>query len=124
MKNKFITPIILLFFLFVCSRVYAENFPSKDSSAEIDYYGQVDAVYSEELRVIIGDISFNYNTKSLFLDRHGNTLINIDRSIKNGMYVKYHVSPISDSSFVIIDLKVIPENEYNSAVGELRVNDD
>jgi hypothetical protein len=122
MKNKIIITLMLLFLMSICSKIYAKNFPSKDSLADTDFYGQIDTIYPDELRVIIDDISYYYSNKSLFLDLNGNTVINIDRSIEPDLYVKYHISPISNSSFFIIDLKVISENEYNNAEEEVRAN--
>ena len=123
MKNKTISSVIFLCIVFLCPKIYAENFPSQDTSSDTDFYGQVDALYPEDLRIIIGDISFNYNNKSLFFDKRGNTIINISRSIQEGQYIKYHISPTSISSFFIIDLNIISEDEFKNAEAEAKAND-
>lgn len=121
MKYKINATVLLLVILF-CSMIQADNSPSQTSTADDDFYGQFDAVYPDELRLIINDKSIDYSNISHFLDSRGNTILNINESIQRGSYIKYHISPTSDSDFLLIDLKIISEEEYNNAKGDLNTD--
>tara|TARA_R110001583_G_scaffold173287_1_gene327191 strand:- start:35612 stop:35938 length:327 start_codon:yes stop_codon:yes gene_type:complete len=107
--------------MLLSSITQAENFPSHRSTADDDYYGQIDDIYTDESRLIINDISINYSNRSLFLDNRGDTILNIDKLMKLGLYVKYHISPTMASDFLLIDLKIISEKEFNDIKDEATI---
>lgn len=119
MKNKIFSTVIFLSTLFLfTTTAYADQYAPKQSLAEAVYYGQIDAIYPEELRIIIEDRSFNYNNQSLFEEGSGNTILNIGRSIRPGLYAKYHTLPTTFSDFLLIDLTIISEKQFNDAQNE------
>ncbi len=89
--------------------------PSSKSSAFVDYYGFVNAVYPKESRIVISDMSLLYNNGSLIRNRGGSVISDIVSVLKPGTAVKYHV--ISKPPYLILrDLIVVSERELSHSL--------
>jgi len=82
--------IVALFWVVFSSQ--AETVITIESSSNIEYYGKIDAVYSDELRLIVNDTNLNYSHGSQLLKKNGHAISRIDRELKQGSYIRYSVS--------------------------------
>jgi len=113
MYKKTTNSIFSFIIFLLCLPAYAVQLPSANSAPYTDYYGKVDAIYSKEHQIIINDISIRYNHKSKFIDAHRNHISDIDNSVKQGLYVKYHIAPKGESQYLLLDLQLVSEAEIH-----------
>jgi hypothetical protein len=108
------------FLLSVCGTesVLAEDRTSENSAAYTDQYGIVDAVYPEELRMVINDTSILYKHKSLFFKANGDKIsYNKKRALPKGTPVIYQVK--GKPPYTLRGLKIISMREYKKSTKNL-----
>jgi hypothetical protein len=88
---------------------------SEQGSAFTDYYGKVNAIYSEESRMVISDISLLIQQGSRFQHANGSRIANIKHTLKPGTPVKYRYYT-KQPNLVLKDLKIISMREFNRAL--------
>lgn len=104
--------VFVLFWLVFASQ--AETVITTESSSNIEYYGKIDAVYADELRIIINDTNLNYSHSSQLLRQNGRAISRVDRELKQGSYIRYSIS--SGVEFPQLKkLQIIPEATYLTA---------
>ena len=107
--------IYTLFIVFSCASVLAEgNTRSEKKSAFTDHYGIVNAIYADESRIVISDVSLLYKHSSAFYNAQGRRISNIKRKLKPGTVVKYHYYQ-KPPNLILKDVKVISMREFNRA---------
>ncbi len=112
MKIKEITcRLILTALLTHTSLTVADNSSSEESSADEAIYGIVDATYPEESRVVIDDMSIQYNDQSDFKNLFGRTLSGTEKGLKKGVAVRYRLGNQGKTTF-IQELEVISKRKY------------
>jgi len=105
------TKILILFsFMFgmISNTVQADDYQSNTYS-----FGVINAVYQNELRIVINDSSINFNSVSDLRDQYDETILNISGELKKGVYVKYQTSQTSNSTKFLTNLKVISKYEFD-----------
>ena len=107
--------IYTLFIVFSCASVLAEgNARSEKKSVFTDHYGIVNAIYSDESRIVISDVSLLYKHGSAFYNAQGRRISDIKRAFKPGTAVKYHYYQ-KPPNLILKDMKVISMREFNKA---------
>lgn len=101
---------VTLFMGLLCNNAFA-----KYDGDEDDSYGIIDAIYPEESRIVIGDRSINFDSRSRFNGEQGETIIDMKVSRIIGSYAKFHVTPTGKESLFLIDLTLISESEFNQS---------
>ncbi len=102
-----------LFLVFSCASVLADSrLRSEKDSAYQDHYGIVNAIYSDESRIVIDDVSLLYKHGSAFINAQGRRFSGIKKAIKPGVAVKYHYYQQS-ANLVLKDIKLISMSELN-----------
>jgi len=88
------------------------NSRSEKESVFTDHYGVVNAIYSDESRIVISDVSLLYKHGSAFFNAQGRRISDIKRALKPGTAVKYHYYQ-KPPNLLLKDVKVISMREFN-----------
>jgi hypothetical protein len=98
-----------------CASVFAQsNSRSEKKSVFTDHYGIVNAIYSDESRIVISDVSLLYKHSSAFYNAQGRRVSSIKNILKPGTAVIYHYYQKSPN-LILKDVKVISMREHNKA---------
>ena len=111
MKIKEIMFGLALTTLSVSTPIMADADPLEEARVDKALYGIVDAIYPEESRVVIDDMSIQYNDQSDFKNLFGRKLSGSEKKLKTGTAVKYQIGNRGKSSF-IEKLEVISKRKY------------
>lgn len=88
---------------------------SEQSSSYDDHYGIINAIYTEESRLVISDVSLIYDHASGFYKRNGSRIKNFERRLKPGTPVIYHYYQQAPN-LVLKDLKIVSMREYKKSL--------
>jgi|GEM_PF-5490224 len=76
--------------------------------------GKVDAIYPEQSRVIINDMSYFYSPATVIQTQYGSTVLKIEDVLKKGMPVKMYVNQKGDN-LILKGLKIISQDELKAS---------
>lgn len=113
MQKKIANISFTLIILFLCLPAQAVKLPTANSSTYTSYYGEIDAIYPIEHRIVINDVSIAYGHKSKFSGNRKKSMLNIERLVQQGSFVKYYIQPQGESKFFLLDLQLVSEAEIN-----------
>jgi len=111
MKIKEIMVGLALTTLLISTPIMADMDSLEEGRVDKALYGIVDAIYPEESRVVIDDMSIQYNDQSDFKNLFGRKLSGSEKKLKTGTAVKYQIGNRGKSSF-IEKLEVISKRKY------------
>ncbi len=114
MKTNKIIQLFFLISLFGSANIMAKDSMSGNSATFSDTYGIIDAVYPEEMRLVINDMSIEYRRDSSFFKANGDDITRIKRTLPKGTPVIYQLA--KKSSFIFLrGLKIISMREYKNS---------
>ncbi len=114
MKIHKIIQLFFLISLFGSTNIMAKDSISGNSATFADAYGIIDAVYPEEMRLVINDRSIVYKRESSFFKANGDIIARIKKNLPKGTPVVYQLA--KKSSFIYLrGLKIISMREYKNA---------
>jgi len=98
------------------------NADSEENTGAIEQgFGIIDAVYPNELSIIIDDNFFSYTDESSFKSIFGRNITDI-KKLTRGSYAKYHFV-IKGKNPKLIDLRVISKLSYEHEQTKQRMED-
>jgi len=90
----------------------ADSDPLEESTTnDAVIYGIIDAIYPDESRVVIGDISIKYDNQSNFKNLFGRVLSGSEKTLKPGTMVRYRIANQGKTP-LIQELEVISKRKY------------
>lgn len=115
MKTQSITHTFYLILVFSCASVQAETMSrTKTDTVYTARFGIVNAVYTNESRMVISDISLLYKYETNFYNIDGNRISDISNKLKSGTPVKYYYYQ-KPPYLILKDLKIITMHEFNES---------
>ena len=85
---------------------------SEENEKALLFYGKIDAIYLQESRIVIDDMSMAYTNDSIFRNSFGRKISVKEINISNHNYVKYQ--KINNGQINIIQkLSILTEQDYN-----------
>ncbi len=124
MKNKLIISWFFLITLLGSTTVIADDssLEQKEGAENTYSYGIINAIYPEESRVVIDDMSIQYDNQSAFKNLFGRTLSGTEKILKAGSMVRYRIGSQGKTQF-IQELEVISKRKYQYETTKQRADD-
>lgn len=85
---------------------------SEDDAGNLLHYGRIDAIYLQESRIVIDDMSLAYTDNSRFINSFGNEISVNKINTDEHNYVEYQ-QVSNDEINIVQKLRILTEQDYN-----------